>query len=132
MFAPRKQVRIKQRTEKWMNKDILCLIRERNIAYKNWKKHMNDETLSKKYRLLRNLIQRKVRKAKLEYLQNQIEENKQDSRKLWKNLKNLGLKNKKNKEQESVIRVDGQLCHDKLTIADEFDSYFYKCCCTLG
>ena len=36
-----------------------------------------DETLSKIYRALRNLVQRKVRKAKLEHLQNQIEENKQ-------------------------------------------------------
>ena len=124
MFAPRKQVRIKQRTEIWMNKDILSLIRERNVAYKNLKKNAKDETLSKKYRALRNLVQREVRKAKLEHLQTQIEENKQDSRRLWQNLKNLGLKNKKSKEQETVISVGGQLCHDKMTIANEFNSYF--------
>ena len=88
-----------------MNKDILSLIRERNVAYTNLKKNAKDETLSKKYRALRNLVQRKVRKAKLEHLQNQIEENKQDSRRLWQNLKNLGLKNKKSKEQETVISV---------------------------
>ena len=54
MLAPRKQVRIKQRTEIWMNKEILSLIRERDAAYKKMKKNMKDETLSKSYRALRN------------------------------------------------------------------------------
>ena len=67
LLAPWKQVRIKQRTEIWMNKEILSLIRERNAAYKKMKKNMNDETLSRSYRALRNLVQRKVRKAKLEH-----------------------------------------------------------------
>ena len=123
-LAPLKEVRIKQRTEVWMNKDILSLIRERNSAYKKMKKNMKDEKLSKLYRKLRNLVQREVKKAKLEHLQNQIEENKKDSRKLWQNLKNLGLKNKKGGDQEIVINIDGKLCHDKKAIANEFNNYF--------
>ena len=48
----------------------------------------------------------------------------QDSKRLWQNLKSLGLKNKKRKEQEFVITIDGELCHDKMAIADEFNSHF--------
>ena len=78
------------------------------------------------------MVQREVKKAKLDYLQNKIEENKQDSKKLWQNLKSLGLKNKKRKEQESVIKIDGELCHDKMAIADEFQFSFHKCGCQIS
>ena len=45
--------------------------------------------------------------AQLNYLQNKIEENKQDSKRLWLNLKSLG-----------------KSCHEKMATANEFDSYF--------
>ena len=124
MLAPLKKVRIKQRSEAWMNKNILSLIRERNAAYKKMKRNMKDEKLSELYRKLRNLVQREVKKAKLEYLQNEIEGNNKDLKKLWKSLKNLGLKNKKSESQETVINIDGNLCHDKKVIANKFNYYF--------
>ena len=124
MIAPLTRIRIKQRSETWVTKEILSLIQERNIVYKKWRKRAKDEKLYKRYRVLRNMVQREVKKAKLDYLQNKIEENKQDSKTLWQNLKGLGLKNKKRKEQESVIKIDGELCHDKMAIADEFNSHF--------
>ena len=65
-----------------------------------------------------------MKKAKDEYFQDQIEENKHDSKKLWKNLKGLGLKGKGKSAQETVINVQGELCHDKLKIANEFNNYF--------
>ena len=86
MSAPLKQVRIKQRTEKWMNNEIIAIIKERNVAYKNMKRDISNVDLARKYKALRNLVQRKVKRAKVEYFQDQIEENKHDSRKLWKNL----------------------------------------------
>ena len=105
-----------------MNKDILSLIQERNIVYKNEEKSKRWDALWIRYRVLRN--QREVKKAKLDYLQNKIEENKPDSKRIWQNLNSLGLKNKKRKEQESVFAIDGELCHDKMAIANEFNSHF--------
>jgi len=39
-------------------------------------------------------------------------------------LKGLGLKSKGKSAQETVINVQGELCHDKLKIANEFNNYF--------
>ena len=47
MSAPLKQVRIKQRTERWMNNEIIVIIRERNIAYKNMKKNIGNLDFAK-------------------------------------------------------------------------------------
>ena len=63
-----------------MNNEIISLIRERNVAYKNMKRDIGNLDLARKYKLLRNLVQRKVKRAKVEYFQDQIEENKHDSK----------------------------------------------------
>ena len=134
IIAPQKRIRIKQRSEDWITKYILSLIRERNIVYKKMNKKLSDEDyaiLSKRYRKLRNEVQREVKRAKLEYLQTKIEENKKDSKRLWQNLKSLGLKKKNGKDQEFVISIDGKLSHDKVTISNKFNSYFTNVAATL-
>lgn len=45
--APLKPVRIKQRTEMWINSEIFALIRERNIAYKKMKKDIGNLEFAK-------------------------------------------------------------------------------------
>ena len=42
----------------------------------------------------RNQVQRYTKKIKSEYFNNKIEENRNNSRKLWQQLKGLGYKNK--------------------------------------
>ena len=65
MSAPLIQVRIKQRTEKWMNIEIIAfgLIKERNIAYKNMKRDIVNLDLARKYKLFRNVITKESKKS---------------------------------------------------------------------
>ena len=122
--APRKRIRVKQRTEKWMSAEILHLIRERNVIFKRMKKNIHNEQFVREYCKLRNLVQRRIRKAKSDFILNQIEENKDCPKKLWQHLKELGIKNKKGAEKEIVLNIDGMLCHDKSKIVNEFNRYF--------
>jgi hypothetical protein len=52
-----------------------------------------------------------------------IEENKNDPKKLWKQLKDLGFKSK-TEEASIVLNINNELCHDSKTIADFFNNFF--------
>ena len=84
--APVKEVKLKQRTEPWMNSEILQNIRFRDETLNKFRK-TNDPDLYKKYCQLRNLVQRETRISKRDYLTNKIEENFGNSKKLWDQLK---------------------------------------------
>ena len=82
-----KEIRLKQRTEPWMNANILQDIRERdNLLYK-FNKDRSKKCLFVEYKKLRNKIQRDIKTAKSEYLLNELEANKNNSKQLWKHLK---------------------------------------------
>ena len=85
-ISPVKEVRIKCRTEPWMNDNIFLDIRQRDRYLRLYKKNRNKEMYSE-YCKLRNKVQRDVKKAKAEYFRNKIEENKGNPKKLWQTLK---------------------------------------------
>ena len=122
-LAPIKEIRLKQRTEPWMDSYILDLIRERDRFLYTFKKHRNEEDY-KKFSKLRNLVQREVRAAKSEYFSQQIEENKDQPKKLWKQLKSLGYSNKQKEGSNIVLKINGETCHDSKVIADHFNEFF--------
>ena len=92
--APFRKKMIKNRTEPWINNEILELMRERDKAlhYKNRNK-ANTE-LKEKFNKLRNTVTTKCRQAKNSYYSNKIEEHKDNPNQLWKHLKSLGYSNK--------------------------------------
>lgn len=85
--APLKEIRLKQLTEPWMNSEILDLISERDKKLKLFKRSQNSD-IYKEYCHLRNKIQKLIKNAKSNYFENKIEENKGDSKSLWKQFKN--------------------------------------------
>ena len=122
-IAPVKEVRLKQRTEPWVDSELLDLMRSRDRFLYQFKKHGNSED----YRLFcsyRNQVQRYIRKAKADYFSNKIEENKNNSKNLWQQLKSLGYKNKKDDNSNIVLTINEDTCHDHKTIADYFNQFF--------
>ena len=64
-IAPFKEVRIRGRTEPWMNGDILDLIRKRDKALGDSNKNKENNELREQFKNLRNKVQREVKKSKI-------------------------------------------------------------------
>ena len=123
-MAPIKELRIKQRTEPWISNDILRFISERDRAFHDYKKHRTDEKHSH-FKTLQNNIQTLIFNAKRNYFKQKLEEEK-DSKSLWRSLKDLGMPSKscKNTASNIGLKIDGEVCFDKLSVAEKFNSFY--------
>ena len=122
--APIKEIRLKNRTEPWMNNEILENIRHRDYLLYTFKKDRSNRDMYKEFCQLRNKIQRDVRMAKAEYFSSKIEENKNDSKKLWQQLKTLGYSNKTKGETKVVLDIDGKMCFDSNRVANYINEFY--------
>ena len=124
-IAPVREIRVKQRTEPWINSDILQCINERNKAFNVYKRTRSDEHFNA-FKVLRNKAQSAIFKAKKNYFTEKLEHNKNDSKTLWKTLRELGLPSKKGKSSGSSLglKIDGEISFDKLNVAEKFNSFY--------
>ena len=92
-IAPIKTVRLKQRSDPWMDNEILLAICDRDNALQNCKK-LNSPENHKIYCILRNKVQYKVRKMKQKIFKDKIVQCRNSSSDLWKTLKNVCISKK--------------------------------------
>ena len=123
-IAPVKEVRLKQRTEPWIDLEILDLIKQRDNCLHLFKKSKSNSYYTL-FCQLRNKVRRKIKFAKSEYFSNKMEENKKSPRKLWQQLKNLGYNNNKSESSNIVLKIDGEICHEQKTVANYFNDFFF-------
>ncbi len=88
-IAPFKQIRVKQRSEPWFDTELRNLIQERDKMLIKFRKS-KDHFFYSKYKVLRNKVQYKIKRAKSKYYQDKVEENSNNPKKLWGFLKDLG------------------------------------------
>ena len=75
------------------------------------------------YRVARNKAVSILRSAKREFYNNSFEENKNNTRAIWKSIKTLtGAKN--NTRQIKNLKIDGRKVDDKTEMAEQFNTYF--------
>ena len=75
--------------------------------------------------IFRNQVKYNKMKANASYYENAVNENKNDSSKLWKILKYMGLPNKsQNKTQNIGLKIGDEVNFDKEKVADHFNEYF--------
>ena len=121
--APVKEIRVKQRTEPWMTNDILEMLKERDRALYTFRKSGLTEDY-KKFCSLRNKLQREIKVAKSNYFSDMIEQDKDNPKKLWQHLKDIGLKNKGKDSDNICLCIDGEICHDSKSVANHFNDFF--------
>ena len=121
--APSKQCKIKLRSEPWVTGEILENIaaRDKYLCMFNKSK---DTAYYAKYCKLRNTVQRLVKTAQNDYIADQIDQNKNDSKKMWSTLKTLGYNNKAQVKSPMVLEVDGEVCYDPVTLANHVNEFF--------
>jgi hypothetical protein len=123
-LAPVKSVRLKQRSEPWINSEILELIRERDKSFQKFKKH-GDNINYTNFTKLRNKVQSKIRHAKKQYYINKIDEHKHEPKKLWNTIKTLGTaKTTKAKASNIGLEINGEINFDKTCVGEKFNNFF--------
>ena len=123
-IAPVKEVRIKNKTEPWMNNAILENIHLRDRLLYQFKKEDHLYEIYTKFCKIRNQIQRDIKKAKASYFSNKIEENKNNPKGLWKQFKSLGYSSKGKDHSQIVLNVNGEKCFDSRRVADCFNNFY--------
>ena len=123
-IAPEKEIRIKGRTEPWIDAEILELMQERDRALFNANRNKSDTELRKKYNRLRNKIIKQTRKAKSKHFCEKIEENKDNPKLLWRQLNTIGYSNKSKEKSKIVLEIDGEKCFDSIKLANTMGDYF--------
>ena len=107
-----------------MDNGILELIRERDkVLYKS-NKNKDDKELRSKFNLLRNKVQREIRKAKTNFFKDKIEENKDNPKKLWKQFKSLGYSSKCTSNSKIILDINNDPCFEPQKISDHMNNYF--------
>ena len=92
--APEKEIRIKGRSEAWINSEILELIYERDNMLMQANSDKTNRNLRVQYNKLRNKVTKTIKQTKVSYFRNKIEENKNNPKQLWKQFKSIGYRNK--------------------------------------
>ena len=123
-IAPVRELRIKEKSEPWMNTDILSLIKKRNQLFSQYRRDRSRVDVYRNYCKLRNRVQRDIKLAKKFYFQDKIRQNKDNSKKLWSQLKSLGHENKTNSDPSIVLTVNDEKCFDAKTVVSTFNAFY--------
>lgn len=127
-LVEKKTIKVKN-NNKWYSEELKILRNEKDRAYEqfNFISDLSEINISEKdnkwkiYTEKRNNYSNELKKAYNEYIQNQIEINKCDPKKLWTLLKEM-LKQKQS--EPDCIKFDGQLVQNNNIISEKFNSYF--------
>ena len=123
-IAPEKEIRIKGRTEPWIDAEIIELMQERDRALFNANRNKSDSELRKRYNRLRNKVIKQTRKTKSKHFCEKIEENKENPKLLWRQLNSIGYSNKSKEKSKIVLEIDGEKCFDPIKLANNMGEYF--------
>lgn len=107
----------------WMSQALLKSSHSLRKLYKSIIGLPKDTDLAKLYKTRRNLLNSLKQEAKDNYYKAKIENNRNDSRKLWMIFKEL-LNLKKDASTTKSMKINGNTVHDNKKIADGFCEYF--------
>ena len=110
-LCPLKTFKIKKYKEPWLNQELLELIKDKDIYLKKAKRTrlQRDWDVARRYR---NDCLAKIRKAKSEYIKSELDFNKNDSKKFWKNIHEILPSN--NKSNKKILLTKPELHEDVL------------------
>ena len=123
-ICPEKEIRIKGRTEPWIDAEILEAIRERDRALQKANRNKNKPDLRATYNRLRNKVVNLVKRTKANHFCNKVEEHKNNPKELWKQFKSLGYSNKSKEKSKIILEINNEKCFDPIKVVNEFSIFF--------
>ena len=122
-IAPVRKRKIKTRTQPWITPDIIEGIHQRDKLLRRFHRLRDNDSYAI-FCAKRNEVQQLVKKAKKDYILEQTEANKRDSKKLWNTLKSIGYSNKNSQKEPMVLKIDDNICFDPVAIAEHVNHFF--------
>ena len=114
----------KRRNVPWVSSGLMISINKNKKLYKKYLKHRNCKAVEEKYKQYNQQLKRTKRAAKKKYYIETCEENKNNSRKLWKTI-NRVIRHTNNKtEVIKKLKINGIAEHRGEEIVEEFATYF--------
>lgn len=107
----------------WITKGLLNSINIKNTMYKNFKKNKNNALLKESYNNYKNKLHVLIKKAKIHYFKEQINQNKGNTSQLWKTIKSI-CNEEKGHQVISCIRHGDSVLTDPILVASTFNEYF--------
>lgn len=107
----------------WITKGLLNSIDIKNTMYKNLKKNKNNAFLNEQYKNYKNKLQMLLKKSKIKYIKEQIQQNKGNTSQLWKTIGSICQEGKSH-EIISCIKDGDHVLTNPILIANTFNKYF--------
>ena len=99
---------MKANSKPWMDSETTSAIRRRNRLFEKYKKS-GLETDKDHFRSAKMALQKTISKKKKSFFQEKIETNANNSKKLWKAFKSLGIKSGKVNQSKIALKNDGAI-----------------------
>jgi len=121
--APFKDVRVKNNTQDWFDKDVAEAIKCREKLLKKFKttKLNIDEDL---YKEAKYYVQKLIKDKKCQFYKNKLKENVGKPKELWKALKSLGLPSKKGSISKICLQKNDKISFDDKENANNFKEFY--------
>ena len=122
--APFKEIRVRNKSNPWMNSEILASIKKRDSLLSRFKRDPSNESLYREFCKTRNAVQRDIKLAKESYFKRGVERNRLDSGKLWGHLKSLGYSKAGSSSKNIVLEENGTKIFDSISVARIFNKFY--------
>ena len=121
-MCPKRKFVIKNYRPEWVTHELLELIKDRDHFYKRARVE-GDEDSWNIARYLRNLTNSGIRRARREYVLEELEQNDSDYKKFWKSIRSVIPNNKGSSPRDILLKNDGERV-DKGDVAHFINDYF--------
>ena len=120
-----KEINIKNKP--WLSAEILKMIKVRNKTFERKIRQPGNENCRRLYNLLRNRVNREIKKSKKNYYADYFKEHVKDIKKTWEGIKKI-VNLKKNSNRTTQLIIGGKIvANDKeiaSNIASNFNNFF--------
>lgn len=110
------------RKTKWITSGLIKSINTKTKLYKTMKNHPS-ELIIRRYKEYRNAVNLLIKKTKMDYFQQKIQENKNNSKQIWTCVKEICLEKGQSRIINEIKTGDKTIC-DVKEISDIFVNYF--------
>ena len=120
--CPIKTFSVTKRTPKWINHDVISLMRDRDQMYRRARKHNREDDWNMA-RFLRNRTEAAIMNYRANIIKTELENNKKNPKKFWEKLHEL-LPSKSNVPINSLTDIDSGATLEADVLPDHINTFF--------